>query len=90
MLGVKGLKRVQNYHEITCLNNFEGVIVFSHQGKLSFHTIVYVEEDLKTYSVKIDSAILQRIQNADLDFSLGGYFDITNKIFDTSGHSEKS
>ena len=49
-------------------------------GQLSLHLLIYLEEELKTFSVKLTSEVLSTIDSDKFDFNTLEYVDMTKKI----------
>ncbi len=65
------------------------IAVLSVRGKLDLNMAIFVEEELKTFLVRIDGHTQKLLETSALDFSTLDYVDITKQIKDPSKNKQQ-
>jgi hypothetical protein len=73
------MKRMMNLGELKDKES-KYILVLSSRGKLELNVAIYVQEEVKTFLVKIDQNTLEQLATSSLDFSTLDYVDVTKQI----------
>ena len=71
------MKGVTNGEDLKKIQSYQYVVELSKAGQLYLHAAIHIQRDFKTYLLKIDSTIIQRIISKNIDFSSVEYFDVS-------------
>ncbi len=69
-----------NLGELKDAKKSKYIAVLSSRGKLDLNVVIYVQEEVKTFLVKIDQSTLEQLGSSSLDFSTLDYVDVTKQI----------
>ncbi len=69
-----------NLGELKDLKESKYIAILSSRGKLELNVAISVQEEVKTFLVRIDQNILEQLGTSSLDFSTLDYVDITKQI----------
>ncbi len=71
---------MMNLGELKDVKESKYIAVLSSKGKLDLNAAIFVEEEIKTFLVKIDQNTLEQLGTSSLDFSTLDYVNITKQI----------
>jgi hypothetical protein len=61
--------RIENYSTLTELSKEKYLVCLNAWGKITLHLLIYLSKEFKTFSLKVDSKILQKLRSSTFDFS---------------------
>jgi hypothetical protein len=61
--------RISNLYKLKTLSKEKYLVCLNGSGKVTLHLFIYLSKEFKTFSLKVDSKVLQKVGSTNFDFS---------------------
>ena len=71
---------MRNYEKLRGKSKLYYLLTLENSGKFMLYLTIYQSYEFKTFSIRIDSSTLEKVDSPEFDFSKMNYINITKDI----------